>query len=196
MYQSRQTNYLAEQANGEYLILQSAEIAYVDNVIDDMSRFCSDKHAVFAHVLSSEKPTVNNDLSAILNLDWTKRLLGTVFPGINLAFDHLTCSSYYGMPNRPLLDHITQEKNQGCTVLPSYVLWLQDRSHTYQEYTGPLRPIPLFFCGMIKRSDFLACGGYQNVDKCDIEFGNKMASEGFSFTFVKSIAIHINHDKQ
>jgi len=65
----------------------------------------------------------------------------------------------------------------------------------YEEYTGFLRVLPLFFCGMILKADWQALGGYKPQLPTDMLFWDAMAKAGFQFAFTGCLALHITHGR-
>jgi len=196
--QNRQINFLVDKTDGEYLILQSAEVAYIDDIIEDLSVFASDKHVAFAHVLNCEKPSVNDDFLKLLSVDRKKFVWDLFSPGFTVRVNHVTCDMSTFAPALSgviLLDLNSHEKRNHMYFHPEYILKLPDKDRFYQEYSGPLRLAPLFFCGMIRKSDFTNMGGYPDADLVDATFANILSKNNFKFTFTSSLAVHIKHDK-
>jgi glycosyltransferase involved in cell wall biosynthesis len=187
---ARQINFLAHMASGKKLLIQSAEIAHVNNIIDGLSDSCFQSGVAFANVLNADQ----YGYEALKNTK--NRVTELAFPGLNLKMEKVVYTkATYRPDSHPVLSYVSNEKINKIVALPQYVMMHETILYTYQEYTGPMRPIPLFFCGMIERNDFLSLGGYSDEKPADVIFGNLMSDKGFYFTFTSDIAVHLDHNK-
>jgi len=175
--QAHQTNMLVEKARGKYILLQSAEVAHIDPVIPMLKKYCLPSQPSFATVYNAPARE-GMMLKNAARLD--PPFFGT------LAAGHPECVIFG--PQDLTLNGIDRYPNQK-------VIFKDGTSLMYGQYTGNLRIVPLFFCGMILKSDWLRLGGYKPELPTDMHFWEAMRDAGFNFAFTKTVALHITHGR-
>lgn len=171
--QAAQTNLMVDRAQGKYLLMQSSEVAHVCPLVTQLQKYCTEKQPAFATVLNApvreglllkNKPTLISGLSITAHTP-------------EVVIFHAPELSYAAINDYP--NH--------------KVIFPDNSSLLYQTYCSILRPVPLFFCGMILKSDWQSLGGYKPKIPTDMVFWEDMTAAGFRFAFTRHIALHISH---
>ena len=174
--QAGQTNFLVNQAVGEYIILQSAEVAHIDHVIGPLHRHCHRGQPSFATVYDAPAKE-GMMLTAI------KEFLPPFF------------GSCVGVrPEAVIFDAATFRLAGDCA--PQRIRFVNGSELLFAEYTGFSRAAPLFFCGMIMKEDWVSLGGYDPELPTDVKFFEKMGRNHYRYAFTSTIALHITHAKK
>lgn len=173
--QASQTNFLVNQASGQYILLQSAEVAHIDHVIGPLRRYCCRGQTSFATVY-------NAPAKEGMMLSNIKAFKPPFFG---------SCSTI--RPEAVIFDASRLQLIGNNTL--QRIQFKDDSELLFLEYTGFARTAPLFFCGMIMKDDWLSIGGYDPELPTDVKFFEKMAKNNYRYAFIDAIALHIMHDK-
>lgn len=171
--QAHQTNMLVSTAQGKYILLQSAEVAHIEPLIDGLRAYCLPGQPAFATVVDApaNEGMLLKDTPKLASVFSSNRVIAqpeaVIFNGHSLVHGTMT-------------DTVVQGAGTGLS---------------YRVYCGLVRPVPLFFCGMILKSDWDKLGGYSPTLPTDMLFWDAMTNAGFKYAFTKYLALHITHGR-
>ena len=185
-----QHNKAVAAAHGEKILLQNAEIAYIDDVLEDLKPFCHKGQASFATVMACPRPTESPTFSRLMEVDLPTRTFLENIPGSRIPGRHTA-----------LIVHDVEATKANTAYRPSRLMQVEAEGFPaevqLEEYCSVLRPVPWFFCGMIEKADWDRFGGYRKATlPFDLEFGRRMSSAGMRFAFCDTLALHLEHDKR
>lgn len=180
-----QVNFLVSQAKGEVLVIQSAEVAHIDDVIAGLSSYVGSDMVSFATVFNCYPPFFCGDFIALLDTPQKSRHFIKPVSGLPIEANVVVL----------IVDRLVVGAEAG-RIIPQRILKLEsadDQVFRFEEYCSPIRPYPWFFCGMIMRETWNRLGGYTSKFPHDVDLGLRMNEAGLKFAFTDTLAVHLNH---
>lgn len=178
--QGKNYNYLINHTKGDKIIIQCAEVYHCEDIITALDRYCEDGSTVMT-------TTINFNLMKI-NIDCNDRELLDKIKDVEPA--QMPLKKIIRKENRIIVNPPSGLGITYCTRAMEH----KGEIYNIGYYGGYLRPIPLFFCGMITRNDFNKLGPYPTQVPADVIFAKKICAVN-KVVLIKYLVIHITHPK-